>query len=113
MRISPERFEPPEDFSIERYFENSWGVYKGKLTKFKVKFTGQAAVIVKTSKHQPYEEIKEQPDGSIIYEATVSGREEFIRWVLGFGPEAELLEPLSARQEIKRIVSGSMQNYEK
>jgi predicted DNA-binding transcriptional regulator YafY len=111
VRLSPEGFEPPADFSIERYFENSWGVYKGKLTKFKVKFNGQAAVIVKTSKHQPYEEIKEQPDGSIIYEATVSGREEFIRWVLGFGPEAELLEPLSARREIKRILDESSQNY--
>jgi predicted DNA-binding transcriptional regulator YafY len=112
VRLSPERFQTPDNFSIEEYFQNSWGVYKGKLTKFKVKFSGQAAVMVKTSKHQPYEEITELEDGSIIYETTVSGREEFIRWILGFGPDAELLEPQSARREIKRILDSASENYE-
>ncbi len=109
--LSREKFQMPENFSIEEYFQNSWGVYKGKLTKFKVKFSGQAAVMVKTSKHQPYEEITELKDGSIIYETTVAGREEFIRWILGFGPEAEILEPQSARKEIKKILDSALENY--
>lgn len=112
VRLSPERFQTPDNFSIEEYFQNSWGVYKGKLTKFKVKFSGQAAVLVRTSKHQPYEEISELEDGSIVYETTVSGREEFIRWILGFGPEAEILEPLSARRKIKQILDSASENYE-
>ena len=112
VRLSAEKFQTPENFSIEEYFQNSWGVYKGKLTKFKVKFTGEAAVMVKTSQHQPYEEITEFEDDSIIYETTVSGREEFIRWVLGFGPEAEILEPQSARREIERILNSALENYE-
>lgn len=112
VRLSREKFTLPEDFSIEEYFQNSWGVYKGKLTKFKVKFTGEAAVMVRTSKHQPYEEITELEDGSIIYETTVAGREEFIRWILGFGPAAEILEPQSARREIKKILHSASKNYE-
>jgi predicted DNA-binding transcriptional regulator YafY len=112
VRLSRERFSLPEEFSVEEYFQNSWGVYKGKLTKFRVKFSGEAAIMVRTSKHQPYEEIAESTDGSIIYETTVSGRQEFIRWVLGFGPEAEILEPQSARREIKRILDSACNNYE-
>lgn len=112
VRLSPERFQTPDNFSIEEYFQNSWGVYKGKLTKFKVKFSGQAAVLVRTSKHQPYEQITELEDGSIIYETTVSGREEFIRWILGFGPDAEILEPQSARKEIKNILDSAVEKYE-
>lgn len=111
VRLSREKFTLPDDFSIEKYFQNSWGVYKGKLTKFKVKFSGEATVMVRTSRHQPYEEITELKDGSIIYETTVSGREEFIRWILGFGPKAEILEPQSGRREIKRILDSASKNY--
>lgn len=112
VKLSREKFTLPDDFSIEKYFQNSWGVYKGKLTKFKVKFSGQAAVIVRSSQHQPHEEITELKDGSIIYETTVSGREEFIRWILGFGPDAEILEPQAARKEIKKILDSAYTNYE-
>ena len=51
-------------------------------------------------------------DGGIVYETTVSGREEFNRWILGFGPAAEILEPQSARREIRKILDSAYQNYE-
>jgi predicted DNA-binding transcriptional regulator YafY len=111
VRLSRERFEIPDDFSIEKYFSASWGVYRGKLTKFRVKFTGEAAVIVKTSQHQQYEEIEERNDGSIVYTTVVAGRVEFIRWVLGFGSEAEILEPAGARREVAGIADDILRKY--
>ena len=111
VRISKDRFEIPPDFSVEKYFKASWGVYRGQLTKFKVRFSGQAAVIVKTSQHQQYEEIEELERDVIIYKAVVAGRVEFIRWVLGFGNEGEILEPLSARKEIKAILESALERY--
>jgi len=111
VSLSREKFEIPDDFSIERYFNASWGVYRGKLTKFKVRFTGEAAVIVKTSRHQQYEEIEEADDGSVIYKAVVAGRFEFIRWALGFGSQAEILEPASARQEVAEILEAALGRY--
>ncbi len=111
VSLSREKFEIPDDFSVEKYFSASWGVYRGKLTKFKVKFTGEAAIIVKTSRHQQYEEIEEFDDGSVIYKAVISGRVEFIRWVLGFGAQAEIIEPVSARKEVKEILETALGKY--
>jgi predicted DNA-binding transcriptional regulator YafY len=111
VRLSKERFQIPDDFSVEKYFSASWGVYRGKLTRFKVRFTGEAAVIVKTSQHQQFEEIEELDEGSIIYTTVVAGRVEFIRWVLGFGSEAEILEPATARKEVSRIAESMLRIY--
>ncbi|MEE9554859.1 MAG: YafY family protein [candidate division Zixibacteria bacterium] len=112
VRLSREKFEIPGDFSIEKYFSASWGVYRGKLIKFKVKFRGEAAIIVKTSRHQQYEEIEEFDDGTVIYKAVVAGRVEFIRWVLGFGAQAEIIEPVSARREILKILGTTIAKYD-
>lgn len=111
VRLSREKFEIPETFSVEKYFSTSWGVYRGKLTRFKVRFKGEAAIIVKTSQHQPYEAIEELDSGDIIYEAIVSGKVEFIRWVLGFGGDAEILDPASARMEISKMLETALSNY--
>jgi len=111
VKVTREKFEIPDDFSVEKYFSASWGVYRGDLTKFKVRFEGQAAVIVKTAQHQQYEEIQEIENGAIVYKAVVAGKLEFIRWVLGFGQEAEIMEPASARKEVSEILKSSLEKY--
>ncbi len=111
IEILPEKFEILEDFSIENYFAGSLGVYSGNLTHFKVRFTGQSAVAIKTSQHHINEEITENSDGSVIYEITVAGIDEFLRWIMGFGAEAEILEPDYARNEIIEILESALKRY--
>jgi predicted DNA-binding transcriptional regulator YafY len=41
----------------------------------------------------------------VILEVRVAGLEEVKRWVMGFGPEAEVLEPESLREAIARDAS--------
>jgi predicted DNA-binding transcriptional regulator YafY len=111
IEILPEKFEIHKDFSIDDYFAGSLGVYSGNLTQFKVRFTGQSAVAIKTSQHHPNEVITENSDGSVTYEITVAGIDEFLRWIMGFGAEAEILEPECARNEIIDILKSALKGY--
>ncbi len=112
VQIAGKKFEIPTEFSIESYFRSSWGVYKGKIKQFKVKFTGEAAVVIKSSSHHPDETIEDRDNGDVHYKVTVGGEDEFIRWVLGFGDSAEILEPPSARQRARELLGSALSKYE-
>lgn len=90
---------PPDP---EHYFDDSWGLFRGRLTDITVRFTGAAARVVLLSRHHPTEQITECNDGSVLYRVRVRGTREFCRWVLGFGGEAEVISP----DEIRRYVAG-------
>lgn len=45
--------------------------------------------------------MKDLKDGSMIFEVTVNNENEFIRWILQYGPAAEILEPASVRETLK------------
>ncbi len=111
LTIQKEKFKKPPDFSLERYFSSSWEVFGGKLVKFKVHFNNEAAVVVKSSFHHQGEIINEQDDGSVIYEVIVAGIQEFLRWVMQFGSNAEILEPVFARKEIRTILHETLKKY--
>jgi len=108
-----ERFEIPKDFSVESYFAGSLGVFSGEQVDFKVRFSGEAAVAIKTSQHHPNERIEEQKDGSVMYEVKAAGTDEFLRWVLGFGAEAEIIKPITVREEMVGILKAALDGYKK
>lgn len=49
--------------------------------------------------------MKDQKDGSLIFEVTVNNEKEFLKWVLQYGPSAEILEPKSIRDSLKDQLS--------
>lgn len=111
IELSREKFERPANFSVEGYFGLSFGVYRGATAALKVHFKGEAATAIKSSQHHPSERITPQKDGSIIYEAELLGTEEFIHWILGYGANAEILEPQNAREAIRSILAESLDKY--
>ena len=55
----------------------------------------------------------EQADGGLIVTFHVAGIEEIRRWVLGFGPEAEALEPQALRDAVAEAAKKVAEIYEK
>jgi len=106
-----EKFEIPEDFSISEYFRSMWGVTRDRLYDFKVRFSNEAAIAIKTSRHHPDEKITELENGDVLYELIAGGDEEFIRWVLSYGKNAEIISPKSSRKKIQTILSETLNIY--
>ena len=111
IELSNERFHRPPDFSVEDYFGQSMGVYRGIPIAVKVRFSGEAAIAVRSSQHHPSERTNIEADGSLIYSAEISGSVEFIHWILGFGSGAEILEPESLREGVKNTLAAALDNY--
>lgn len=65
----------------------------GEAFPVKVFFKPQAACYVSERNWSDDQKVKTQHDGSLEMEFTATSRPEVISWVLGFGREAELLEP--------------------
>ncbi len=113
VRVTDQRFTRKKGVSVKSYFEGSWQLYTGEPVEVKVRFTGQAARVVSLGKHHPTEWVERQKDGSILYTTTVRGVEEFWRWVIAFGDQAEVLSPIELRQSMIRLGKYLAKTYTK
>jgi predicted DNA-binding transcriptional regulator YafY len=101
VSISNKTFSRDKDFSLPDFLDSRWGIKGGEETKVKVRFSGEAAREVLETKHHPRESILKIGKQEIIYTLTVKGTEGILRWILGFGPQAEVLSPHSLREQMR------------
>jgi len=59
------------------------------------------------------QEIQQQKDGLIIFEAEVAGTEEIKFWIMNWGSKALVLEPVSLRDEITAEAEAVQEKYGK
>ena len=105
-------FEVPDEFSIEEYFKNSWEVWAGdEPVNVRIRFPKKLAAMMSETRRHPTQVIYPQPDGSIIFEVIVSGIEEIGTWIMGYGGDAEVLEPESLRQHVLEKAQGILALY--
>jgi predicted DNA-binding transcriptional regulator YafY len=58
------------------------------------------------------QKITKVPDGSLEITFRVVGLDEIKSWVLSFGPEAEVLEPVKLRKIIRNDLYGMLEQYQ-
>ncbi len=102
-----ERFDLPTDFDEQELLRYAWGIWssEGEPENVRLKFfPGAATRRLRESKWHPTEEVTEQEDGSLIWEAQVAEWHEMIPWVRGWGADVEVLLPLEMRKALKKEV---------
>ena len=104
-------FPKDPNFSLENFLSSHWGMKGGEGTVVKVHFTGQAALEILASQHHPQEKVVQVGDGEAQYNLTVQGTEEILKWILSFGAEAEVLAPVSLREEVKASLQKLREIY--
>ena len=104
-------FEIKPDFSLSNFFKDSWEIYQGEPVIVKIRFKGIGAKVVESGQHHPSEKISESKDGSLLYEVKVNGIEEISRWILGFGENAEVLEPKELRDKMRTTIKNLSKVY--
>lgn len=108
-----ESFVYPEGFSLKGWFGPRWGMEYGELIRVKVHFLNRAQTLAKVRKDVAHRasELTTLEDGSILFQDSIIGSNEFITWVLGFGSAAEILEPMELRDLMLKRVRETLQNY--
>ena len=84
---------------------------RGLLVKVKVWFDKEIAGYICEKVWHSSQTIHEQKDGSIVFEAEVSGTDEVKFWVMSWGSKAVVLEPESLRKEIQSECSLTLEYY--
>lgn len=79
----------------------------------RVRFFPPAAAYVGERQWSAGQTIHEQGDGSIVLDFTARSEMEVVKWVLGFGREAELLAPIHLHEKIREELQDTLLIYVK
>ena len=112
LKVTDASFIFPEDFDPEEMIESAFGLYYDDPVTVKVRFPAEQARYIEERRWAKDQKITRRRDGSIILRMTTSGWYDVKRWILSFGPDAELLEPYDLREEIKEAVLELSKIYE-
>jgi predicted DNA-binding transcriptional regulator YafY len=111
LAITEEPFEMPEDFRAEDFMRTSFGVFHGKPQQVRIRFAADVAGYIREKTWHAAQKIVPQKDGSIVFEARVAGTDEIKFWVLSWGSKAQVLSPVSLRDEIVSEAKAMLHNY--
>ncbi len=115
VSITNRRFEIPPDFNFEEFKKTAFNLIWGEPQEVKIRFSPSQAPYIRERTWHLSQRIEDEPDGSIILTLQVADLWEVKRWLIGFGAEAEVLEPAELRKEIidecARVSKGRGANW--
>ena len=112
-RMLAKTFVKPKDFDVEAYAAASIsGVMHGDdTTAVRVRFAPRVAKAAVAARIVAERQVVRHDDGSVQIEYRVADVDELVRWVLGWGAQAEILEPAHARERIAQLASEITTKY--
>jgi predicted DNA-binding transcriptional regulator YafY len=94
-------FEVPAGFDLESYLNNAWGIIRGDLVTVKVVFARALARYIAERLWHPSQQLRTLPDGRLEMTLRVADTHEVRRFILGYGVDAEVIEPASMREALR------------
>jgi predicted DNA-binding transcriptional regulator YafY len=107
-------YEIPRNFSIDRYLGNAWHIVPGSGPDHKVlvRFGKTVARNVAEVKWHKTQQLKWNDDGTLDFQIKVKGLKEIMWWILGYGDEAEVVEPPELRRLIATHARHMLRKYQ-
>ncbi len=104
-------FRYPANFDPEEMLESAFDIVWGDPIQVKIWFSAGQTRYIKERKWSKNQKIKDQKDGSIILSMETSGSWDVKKWVLSYGPEAKVLEPVELKKEIAAELASAQGLY--
>ena len=113
LDVLDERYQIPRGFSIERYLRNAWHLIPepGPDVQITIRFKPTVARNVAEVAWHPTQTLHFNADGSLDFQVTVSGINEISWWILGYGDQAEVLEPPALREKVIQRAREMLASY--
>lgn len=101
----------PKDV-IKKAFEETYGIFAGQRQKTaKLKFTPFRSRWVSKERWHPNQKSSIDAEGNYLLEIPYSDERELVLDILRQGPDCEVLEPKSLREEIIKRLAETLENY--
>jgi predicted DNA-binding transcriptional regulator YafY len=119
LELTADSFLKPTGFDLEAYLGSAWQMERGQEFGFTVRFSGDAARYVQETQFHPSQQVqalgeRQQAIGDndeVIFTAKACGLKSVARWILAFGSEAEVLEPIELRELVIKQIQVALQKY--
>ena len=106
-------FPAPEGFDLREHLAGSFGVFQGDgEIRIRIRFAKPVVRYVQESRWHSSQQLTLQPDGSLLAEFQLDHTEEIKRWVLSFGRNAVVEEPVDLRREIVEELEAMVGAYQ-
>jgi len=113
LDLTEDSFEPPAGFDAEKMLADPFGfVLENKPFLARILFDAEQARYVTEREWPEGTVIEKREDGAIVLNVTTSGKFELVRWIMGYGSAAEVLEPDWLREEVADEISKMNDRYE-
>jgi predicted DNA-binding transcriptional regulator YafY len=96
-----QRFTVQRGFDLKAYLDEALGIVHGELITVRVVFARAVAPYMKERLWHPTQTLRELPDGRVELTMRVADTLEVRRWILGYGVEAEVVEPAGLREALR------------
>lgn len=108
-----ERFELPEDFNIEDYFQGEFGIWKTtERYKVVIEFDAHAAEYVRMRQVHPSQKLTVMASGRMRLTMHVGNLTQLTSWVLEWGKRARVLEPPELVERVTAELQQALAAYE-
>ncbi|PZR57805.1 MAG: hypothetical protein DLM50_05090 [Candidatus Meridianibacter frigidus] len=113
--VSGSTFHKPEDFDVETFAAASISgvLHSERTTEVRVHFGARVAKAAVAARVVADRAVRRAPGGSVDITYTVADVDELMRWVLGWGAEAEVLGPADIRTRMRELLGSIRGVYEK
>ncbi len=103
VTITDTPFEPDPRFDFNDYMAGAFSIEKGgRPVNVAIRFVSRQARWIRERQWHRSARIQERLDGGCVLRMRVAVTSELKRWVMQFGPEAEVLAPKGLRREVAR-----------
>ena len=101
LKMLATRFTVRAGFDAKDYLHHTWGIIKGDIVPVKVVFSRSVARYIRDRLWHPTQQIRTLSDGRLEMSLRVADTLEVRRFILGYGAQAEVVEPPSLREALR------------
>ncbi len=111
--LTPRRFQAEPGTSPARDLLRAWDVISDEdPVDVVIRFEPSVARRAAETRWHPSQEIESLPDGSLRWSGRVAGLREIRIWILGWGADAEVLQPAELRREVAEELRRAARRYD-
>jgi len=112
-RVLAKTFVRPTDFNVEEYAAASISgvLHNDETIDVRVRFAKRVAKAAAAARVVADRQIARRRDGSVEITYSVANADELVRWVLGWGAQAEILTPKTMRARIAQLATEITSKY--
>ena len=102
VELLAEGYQIPADFDPREKLADAWGIWYTDSNPAEVvlRFHSRVAGRVRETQWHRSEQVEEQPDGSLLWRASIAEPQEMLPWIRGWGADVEVLEPKRLRETL-------------